>query len=349
MLYYSNPDKIFVGVKFRLAKVELHDEPDGYPHGFDHALQFRYSIPQNAFSILYDGKYYQALGHWNVIINSYYDWMIWTNFFGFGNETHKPSDPTYYRLRTGEFAGDIGINRIFANRHHVNINVNMQGIEVFNRQGSFVGDSFINNKTYYYEHHVYTSLRANYTYQNVNDPNVPTKGVMFYLGGGYTISVSDLSRNFASYNSIFQVYVPLINKFSLALRAGGSGVSGNPEFFQYVSVGGPMTIRGYVRDRYWGNTAFYNTNDLRYITDFNVHSIRGKVGLLALFDNGRVWLNNEISSVLHTAYGGGLLLAPFNKFTGTVTYAVSDEGGLVQVRVSKLLANPKNTQLPTHR
>jgi len=348
MLYYSNPDKIFVGVKFRLAKVTTHDDAYGYPYGFDQSIQLRYSISQNAFSTLYDGTFYQLLGRWNVFVNGYYDWMIWTNFFGLGNDTRKVNNLSYYRLSTGEFAGDIGINRIFAEHHHVNMDINVQGIEVFNKQGTFVSDSFINERAYYFEHHIYTGLRANYTYQNVNDPNVPTRGIMFYAGGGYTVNVSETNKSFASYNGILQLYVPLIRKFSLALKAGVSGISGNPEFYQYVSVGGPMTIRGYLRDRFWGNVAFYNTNELRYITDFNVHPIRGKVGLLALFDDGRVWIN-ENSTTLHSAYGGGLLLAPFNKFTGVISYAVSPEGGIVQVRVSKLLSEPKDNQLPTHR
>jgi outer membrane protein assembly factor BamA len=349
MIYYSNPDKVFVGVKFRLAKVTLQNDPDGYPYGFDQSIQLRYSISQNAFSIMYDGRFYQALGHWNVFVNGDYDWMIWTNFFGLGNDTRKVNDLTYYRLSTGEYAGDIGIDRIFADHNYVNLDVNVQGIEVFNKRGTFVSDSFINDNAYYFEHHIYTSLRANYTYQNVNDPNVPTRGIMFYAGGGYTVNVSETNKSFASYNGILQLFIPLISKFSLALKTGGSGISGNPEFYQYVSVGGPMTIRGYLRDRFWGDFAFYNTNELRYITDFDIHFLRGKIGLLALYDNGRVWMNNENSTTLHSGYGGGLLLAPFNKFTGVLSYAVSPEGGIVQVRISKLLANTKNNQLPTHR
>jgi outer membrane protein assembly factor BamA len=349
LLYYSNPDNIFVGFKFRLAEVAPRHDEYGYPYGFDQSIQARYSISQNSFSFLYEGKFYQLFGRWNLTINGNYDWLIWTNFFGLGNDTRKTNSLTYYRLSTGEYAGSIGINRFFASHHYLAIDLNIQGIEVFNKPGTFVTDSFTNDRAYYSEHRIYTGLNASYTYQNVNDPNVPTSGIMFYAGGGYTINISDASKDFASYNSILQVYIPLIKKFSLAIRGGVSGISGNPEFYQYVSVGGPMTIRGYLRDRFWGNVALYNDNELRYITDFRINPIWGKIGLLALFDDGRVWVNNEQSSTLHSAYGGGLILAPLNKFTGVLSYAVSPEGGIVQIRISKLLTTPKSTQLPTHR
>jgi hemolysin activation/secretion protein len=98
-----------------------------------------------------------------------------------------------------------------------------------------------------------------------------------------------------------------------------------------------MNIRGYVLDRFWGNTAFYNSNELRYITNLRSYLLNGKIGLLVLYDNGRVWYKPESSGTWHYGYGGGLLLAPFNKFTGTVTYAQSPDGGLVQVRINTFL------------
>src|SRR5260221_481671 len=87
LIYYSNPDRIFAGIKFRLARVAPRNDEEGYPYGFDQSVQARYSISQNAFSLLYDGKFYQLIGHWNLSVSGYYDWMIWTNFFGLGNDT----------------------------------------------------------------------------------------------------------------------------------------------------------------------------------------------------------------------------------------------------------------------
>ena len=41
-----------------------------------------------------------------------------------------------------------------------------------------------------------------------------------------------------------------------------------------------------------------------------------KAGIFAFFDDGRVWIPNENSQTLHTAYGAGIMFAPFYKFCG---------------------------------
>lgn len=340
MVYYSNPDKIFVGLRVRLSK-PLHGDITN-PTGFLQQVQARYSISQNSFSFLYDARYYNLIDRWNLYLNGYYDWMIWTNFFGLGNDTRNDHPITYYRLSTGEYDANLGINRVFG-YHFVDITGFLQGIEVFQQANTLATDQYINDRAYYSEHHIYAGFRAGYTYQNVDNPGIPQKGMMFYLGGGYTENTDDKSKSFARYNSLLQLYVPLFSKFSLSLRGGGSAIIGTPEFFQYLTVGGPMTVRGYLRDRFWGNTSFYNQNELRYITNFDMKFLRGKIGLLALYDDGRVWLQHENSNTLHTAYGGGLLVAPFNRFTLMGTYSVSPEGGIVQLRLIKLL-----TQIPAN-
>ena len=40
----------------------------------------------------------------------------------------------------------------------------------------------------------------------------------------------------------------------------------------------------------------------------------GKAGVFAFCDNGRVWLPGEDSKAWHFAYGGGLIISPFNLF-----------------------------------
>jgi hypothetical protein len=72
-------------------------------------------------------------------------------------------------------------------------------------------------------------------------------------------------------------------------------------------------MRGLRRDRYNGQTAFYQNIDLR----FRLFSSSNKVlpftvGLLGGFDHGRVWLLEEESNKWHTSLGGGLWFSPFD-------------------------------------
>ena len=119
-------------------------------------------------------------------------------------------------------------------------------------------------------------------------------------------------------------YFPLSRKFVLAIKNGVGNVTGEPEFYQMNPIGG-RRLRGYRRERFWGNTAYYNNNDLQYLVNFKSFLFNGKAGLLAFFDQGRVWLNGEESNTWHYGYGGGIILAPFDKIYISVMYGASPE------------------------
>jgi len=79
-------------------------------------------------------------------------------------------------------------------------------------------------------------------------------------------------------------------------------------------------------------TMFYNNNELRWITDTKNYFFNGEIGLLAFYDEGRIWQPFEKSNKWHTGYGGGLVLIPFNKVVLTGTYCTSEEGNFIQLK-----------------
>jgi len=58
---------------------------------------------------------------------------------------------------------------------------------------------------------------------------------------------------------------------------------------------------------------------------------------LAFYDVGRVWMPGEESNTWHSGYGGGIIIAPFQKFSLSVTYGISSELHLFHVRFNKIL------------
>jgi hemolysin activation/secretion protein len=104
----------------------------------------------------------------------------------------------------------------------------------------------------------------------------------------------------------------------------------------HAIIGGPAMIRGFRKERFWGKSAFYNNNELRFITNIRSHLLTAKFGLLGFFDDGRVWMPGETSDKWHTGYGGGILFAPFSRVCLVVTYGISDEMKLLQIRMNKL-------------
>ncbi len=331
---YNNPDRVYASLGYRFARHAWRK----YPYEFEQALYLRYSVSQNALSLLYEGRFYQLVGKWDLTVSAYQDFVRWTNFFGLGNDTKKNTDNrNYYQLRTNEFLGSVGINRTINNHHNLDLTLSFQAIEIFDDAGRYISEHYTPNELFFFEHHSYTTARVGYTYQNVNDPGVPTKGIMFYAGLAYTQNFYEWDKGFTTYNNILQLYIPLYKKFSLASRFGLTAIAGKPEFYQYASIGGGQNLRGFDRDRFWGKTVLYNTNDLRWITDFKSFIMNGKIGFLALIDEGRVWMPDEKSSTIHVGYGAGILLAPFNKFTVSASYAFSNENNRIHLSLNKLL------------
>ncbi len=329
-IFYSNEDRIYVGLGYEF----LHHEWSKEPFASKQLIDVHYSISQSAFSVNYDGLFPKLIGKWDFEMKANYDAVRWTHFFGLGNETpFTVNDIYYYTTRTREAIINPGVVRNFG-MNTVNISGFYQNITVVDDTDRFLNKTFSISHPQIFKSTSFGGLQVGYTFKTLNDSVVPTKGFIFSIAAAGVRNLDAPSKSFAKYAGNVQLYVPLVSKFSFVVRAGAATVSGSPEFYQYVSIGGP-TLRGFRRDRFWGKTSFYNTNDLRFITKIKSKFFNGKAGVLVFFDNGRVWLPSENSDTWHTGYGAGIVLAPFNKILADVTYGISNEEKLIQLRISK--------------
>lgn len=331
-IFYNYADRFHAGLGYKLTRHKWRKEPDF----FVQSLVARYSFTQNAIGLTYKGLFYHVIrNRWDVSVIADYDAIRWTNFYGLGNETTNAGTTAFYRVRTSEFLGGITVSREFGKRHYFGIQPFYQAIQVLDDKGTFLEATESPKDNFLYTRQHFLGIGANYIYHDLNDPVVPTKGVYFSGNASFTQNITQSDKSFERYSGNLQVYVPLVSKFSLALMAGGATAQGEPEFYFDPAIGGGINFRGYKRDRFRGQTSFYNNNELQWITKFRTYLINGKIGLTALLDDGRVWQPGENSDEWHVAYGGGLIFAPYNIAKATITYAVSSDGGLVNIRVTK--------------
>ena len=193
------------------------------------------------------------------------------------------------------------------------------------------------------DHSIDTSLFNNnqfggaeiaYHFRKTNNDKFPTAGINFLLAADFIQNLKQTGRSFTNVASAVSVYIPLGRSFSLASRAGGATLMGDADFYHLNKLGGYVNLRGYDRERFSGKTIFYNNNELRWVTNTKNYFFNGKIGLLAFYDQGRVWQPLEKSNKWHTGYGGGLILIPFGKAALTGTYAVSEEGSFIMLKAS---------------
>jgi hemolysin activation/secretion protein len=164
---------------------------------------------------------------------------------------------------------------------------------------------------------------------------LPTKGINFQLSGSYTQNIKESSGRVSKGTTSLNIYIPLLKPFSLAVKTGAATLTGNPEIYQYNTIGGFYSLRGFWRYRFYGTSAFYNQNELRWLPSVKGHFFSGRMGLVGFFDQGRVWQGGEDSDKWHYGYGGGVILVPFNRIALAVTYGISEEGKRMNVRIGK--------------
>ena len=154
-------------------------------------------------------------------------------------------------------------------------------------------------------------------------PLAATKGVRALVGGAVYPAVWDVEETFGEVHGEVSTYLTasaLPLRPTLALRGAGKKVFGDFPFFEAAFVGGASTVRGLREQRYAGDAAVYGNAELRLALGRVMMLLPADVGIFGLADAGRVFLEGESSSEIHTGFGGGLSLS-FLTPANTVTFA----------------------------
>ena len=331
VLYYSHEDKLHVGLAYKRLRHAWRKDP----FASKQRLQVNYSLNQKAFSFIYEGNFHEIMGKWNLLVNGNYDLMRWTNFFGLGNETLEViKTKNYYQVESRDVFASVELNHPIGKRGSISFGPVYHMVRVLENKDRFIAQMNSHLPTEMFNESHFGGVRGTISFSHLNDEVLPTKGINFTTAAQYLKNIEETGKHVVHYNAEMHAYIPVFKNLILVLRPAAATVTGQPEFYQHVSIGGSQSLRGYKRDRFWGKTSFYSANELRYL--FNVRSFlfNGKAGLVGFYDAGRVWNKNESSDLWHTGSGGGLLISPFNKFMLSVLYGLSTDGGRIHLAFS---------------
>ena len=330
LIGYNREDRLFVGLGYSA----IHHKWRKLPFASRQSIGVRYSISQKAFSAYYKGLFPALIGKWDLLLNAEYDAIRWLHFYGIGNNTTTiDKDLPYHRTQLKEILGSLGVQRKFG-KSTIDLSGFFESIQIINDADRFVSKIIAPVQPGIFKTNNYAGAGLTYKLALLNDSIVPTAGFYFLANASHFQDLTT-STSFQRYTGTAQAYIPLFSKFSIAIRAAGGTVTGNPMFYHLPHIGGADDLRGYRRERFWGKTAFSNSNELRFITNLRSYSMNGKIGLVVFYDQGRVWQPGETSDTWHTDYGGGLLLAPFNALLANISYGISKEKKMFQVRIIK--------------
>jgi hypothetical protein len=304
------------------------------PAGKEHSLKLKYSINRAAFYIDYRTTFYQLLGRWNAFVGAGAGVPKVNNFFGVGNETSFATyDRSFFRLRSHEYYGKLGINRIIGNSRvelagfYQSVKIKLDSNRVISKHVQ-TGNGFadLSRKNF-------IGADLSYKYQNMDHPVVPAKGFRFISSATYTYNLNTPGNSFTRLSSDASVYIPLIKFISLGIRAGGAANIGDAEFYQLNILGSHENLRGFRKYRFYGKQAFYNNNELRFMFNARNKIFNGKYGFVTFIDNGRVWYPGENSNKWHSAYGAGTFVSLFNKVVLSGAYGISKEDKVISMYI----------------
>ena len=138
------------------------------------------------------------------------------------------------------------------------------------------------------------------------------------------------SGAFGEVNGFVAGYLTPFEQVTLALRAGGKKVWGTFPFQESAFLGGLGTLRGYRDQRFAGDATLYFNSTLRVHLTEVFALVPNNIGLVGIFDAGRVWLDGVSDGDAHFGYGGGVYFAPLkNPKNAVVVAAAGGDDGTV--------------------
>ena len=330
---YNIDDGLFLGYQMQVVRQGFRKEP----HGMRHLLQARRAFKTGSLYFHYEGDFIKALGNSDLVLRADVRAPVnVTNFFGIGNNTvfaKETFGERYYRARY-DFAD---VSALFRKQlqswMRVHYGVAYQGFKVENEEnkGRFVSNTSANgldpNTLYVGKSYAGPHLHLDINSRN-NRSAVPTRGLLLNAGVKSLFGLNGQSTNVTQLNWDMSILASFQSTARLVygIRFGVGHNIGKYEFQQAQYLSGTENLRGFRRNRFAGRTALYNNFEIRLkLTEFKTYFFPGQFGLLVFNDVGRVWADGESSRRWHVGNGGGIWIAPINRFVITAQYTRSKE------------------------
>jgi outer membrane protein assembly factor BamA len=175
------------------------------------------------------------------------------------------------------------------------------------------------------------STRAEFEYNNMNHPGIPSRGIELDIDGGYYVQTNSHNYEFFKYNFDFKKYIHLFYQRVLVLRLAGEFSelvdNRNIPFYYLSEIGKAGTVRGFRRGRFRDDKALWATLEyrapLRYIWS------KSGVDFIAFADVGDVsaeYHDFELDKTVRSGVGFGLRFWNLGGETGRLEYGFSNDG-----------------------
>ncbi len=319
-----------LGVLFILGWVS-----EGYgfrkdPYSDKHTVRIAYATNAGGFGGDYRGEFLRENSRsWSglYVRASGLDFL---NFYGFGNDTQAPDDEDFYQVKQSLYRFEpsyhfplVGPVMAAIRAHATYAKTKLEANQFITEEHPYGADDFLQ-----YGAGVGLSI-------DTRDSEVaPMRGAHIAVDGNVFPELGDVVTTFGEVHGEAAYYQPIsiLNNPTLALRAGGRKVWREAPYYEAAYIGGSRTVRGFPQQRYGGNASAFGNAELRIPLARVYIFVPGNLGVFALADVGRVFVEGESSDTWHSSAGGGVWCSFLNTAnTASLAVAASEEGTRIYI------------------
>ena len=256
------------------------------------------------------------------------------NYFGLGNETQEiprnelPNGRSFYRIRQELFG--LYPNLRFRHKNHdggFRVSIGAESIQLERDPERLL--AIFDEDNPIFDQHTYAGAGIGYSFRNVDNPRYPSNGLVFDADFAYRRRFDPEATNITMSSASLTLYQHLWKGAVLAGRVGGGLSTGDWYFYNGQTLGAGR-LRGFRRERFVGDQAFFLNFDYRQEL---LKVLYSRMGIFLSYDRGRVWLEEESSDIWHSGYGGGVFIRPLSLFGLSVGYYIPEDDSPAVVRV----------------
>lgn len=171
-----------------------------------------------------------------------------------------------------------------------------------------------------------STLRARWSYEGQDAPNVPTRGVRVQLQGHYGMDWPGVKEKFGLAEGVVSYAKPLARRFFLIGQGRGGVTRDDVHLSNSFELGGPLRMGSLARSQLLGTRYYYAGGYLMRGLSNPSLSIFGKFYGLLAYEAGNAWSRTAVPLPRHSATAGLLGETQFGVVFFGVAYGDRGEG-----------------------
>ncbi|MDC8099729.1 metallophosphoesterase [Chryseobacterium rhizosphaerae] len=326
-----NPDE---GVKIGAVVNYTQNGFEGDPYTAKHTFNANYLTATSGLELIYNGNFPNAIGKWAFNLRGRFTTPNFAqNYFGFGNNTIDNKDQLsidYNRVRMQQ----LQVTPSFSKKSFLGLVQTIQlGYEDY--KVKYTPERFIAQSgqidSRIFDSQKFVGAKYIFSYDHSDNAAFPTMGFGFALSAAWKTNLEDTQRNFMTYEGLLNIAhrIDSNGRFVLATKVHGKYINNdNFDFFQGADLGGNNGLRSFRNYRFLGRSSLFQSSEIRW----NFGHVKNGVapmdfGILAGYDYGRVWMDDEYSRKWHQSVGGGIWVSALETLSIRATYFTGSDGG----------------------